>query len=127
MADNTLFDQINAVWGSDSTLTSKTKPSSVFMTNRFISLSPDGFLAASDCNRMYGLPEWAALPFLKYSTPEMDAPRNTYPKKLVQEKKLTDKKKLTLKRVCKKFNVAEFHGMQIVKLLEMQGFVLDAS
>jgi len=32
-----------------------------------------------------------------------------------------------LQRICTRFNVAEFHGMQIVKLLELQGFKLDAS
>ncbi|RLG72155.1 MAG: hypothetical protein DRO23_10860, partial [Thermoprotei archaeon] len=115
------------VWSSSGSITTKTKPNSVYMTNRFLSLDINGFLAASDCNRMHGLPEWAALPFLKCSTPTMAPPRNKYPKKLVQEKKLSDKKKLTLKRICRKFNVSEFHGKQIVQLLEMQGFSLDAN
>ena len=122
-----LFDQVNAVWESDKSITTKTKPDSVYMTNRFLSLSIEGFLAASDCNRIKNLPDWAALSFLKFSTPTQSAPRNVYPKKLTQEKKLTDKKKLTLKRICRRFNVSEFHGRQIVKLLEMQGFTLDAS
>jgi len=125
MASN-LFDQINLVWESDRSITTKTKPDSVYLTNRFLSLDLDGFLAAIDCNRMIGLPEWAALPFLKYATPERTPPRNKYPKKLVGPK-LTDKKKVTLQRICTRFNVAEFHGMQIVKLLELQGFKLDAS
>ena len=121
-----LFDQLASVWERDKSITTKTKPDSVFMTNRFLSLDLDGFLAASDCNRMKNLPEWATLPFLKYATPERSSPYNKYPKKLVGPK-LSDKKKVTLQRICTRFNVEEFHGMQIVKLLELQGFKLDAS
>ena len=124
---NDLFDQLNDVWKQSGNITTKTKPSSVYMTNRFLSLDPDSFLAASDCNRIHGLPEWAALPFLKYATPKGNAPRNTYPKKLTEGKKLTDKKKLALKRICTKFNVSDFHGMQIYQLLEAQGFRLEAN
>ena len=122
-----LFEQVGMVWENSKSITTKTKPDSVYMTNRFLSLHPDGFLAACDCNRMQGLPEWAALQFLKFSTPKRSAPRNKYPKKLVEGKKLTDKKKVTLRRICKKFNVSEFHGLQIVGLLEMQGFKLESS
>lgn len=121
-----LFDQLNAVWESRESITTKTKPDSLYMTNRFLSLDPDGFVAAVDCNRMVGLPEWAALSFLKYAIPKRVPPRNKYPKKLVGPT-LTEQKKLTLKRVCKKFNVADTHGLQIVKLLEQQGIILDAS
>lgn len=125
MAGN-LFDQINAVWeGKD--ITTKTKPDSIYMINRFLSLDPDGFMAAVDCNRMKGLPSWAALSFLTNSITNKPAPRNKYPKKLTQEKKLNDKQKVTLKRICVRFNVTEFHGRQIVQLLSMQGFKLDAS
>lgn len=122
-----LFGQINDVWESKSTISTKTKPESVFMTNRFLSLDPNGFLAAVDCNRMRGLQDWAALSFLKYATPPMPAPRNKYPKKVVQGKKLTDRKKAALKRVCVKFNVSDFHGLQIVQLLEGQGFQLETN
>lgn len=126
MAGSKLFDQINSVWRSDSTINTKTKPESIYMTNRFLSLDPDGFLAASDCNSFHKLPEWAALPFLKYATPKCAPPRNKYPKRIIEGKKLTEKKKLTLKRICTKFNVSDFHGLQIVKLLEAQGVTLDA-
>lgn len=122
-----LFEQVSMVWENNKGITTATKPDSVYMTNRFLSLSPDGFLAACDCNRLHGLPDWAALPFLKYATPKMRAPRNKYPKKVVEGKKLTDKKKAALKRICKKFNISEFHGMQVVGLLEMQGFKLESS
>ncbi len=122
-----LFEQINDVWGRSASITTKTKPDSIYMTNRFLSLDPDGFLAASDCNRAHKLPDWAALSFLKYATPKKRAPRNTYPKKLTAGKKLTDKKKVALQRVCRRFNVTEFHGLQIMGLLEQQGFKLEAS
>ncbi len=122
-----LFEQINAVWENSPSITTKTKPDSIYMTNRFLSLDPDGFMAASDCNMAHKLPEWAALPFLKYSTPKKNAPRNKYPAKVVEGKKLTEKKKIALKLLCTKFNVAEFHGMQIMKLLEQQGFILESS
>jgi len=38
-----LFDQINDVWAGKN-ITTKTKPDSVYMTNRFLSLDPDGFM-----------------------------------------------------------------------------------
>ena len=120
-----LFSQVNQVWAGDSSITTKTKPESPYMTTRFISLDRDGFLAASYVNRMGTLPPWATLPLLKGMLLSGEPPRNKYPKKTTVPK-LTAKKKLTLKRVCKLFNIAEFHGMQVVKLLEMQGFKLDA-
>ena len=121
-----LFDQINDVWTGRGIDTS-TKPDSIFMVNRFVSLNAKGFLAAVDANRLVRLPKWAALPFLKYSTPNCNAPRNKYPKKLAVAPKLNDKKKLALKRVCVKFNASDFHGKQIMELLLHHGVQLEAS
>jgi len=122
-----LFSQLNDIWKSSKNLTSETKPDSIYMLNRFISLNSDGFLPANDCNNTIHIPDWASLLFLKYSTPTRTPPRNTYPKKLTKDIKLTPKKKVVLQRICKKFNVSEFHGTQIVKLLEQQGFKLEAN
>ena len=121
-----LFLQIEQVWNSDSKLTTKTKPDSVYMTARFLSLDPDGFWAASDLNRCIGMHPSLALPFLKCNTPRMGAPRNKYPKKLTKEKKLPPKKQKALDRICKKFAVTEVHGRQILTLLEQQGKKLEA-
>ena len=41
-----LFEQINQVWEGDENITTKTKPESIYMTSRFISLDPDGLFAA---------------------------------------------------------------------------------
>ena len=127
MASSPLFDQINDVWMSSPNINTKTKPESTYMVNRFLSLEPTGFLAASDCNRMHKLPTWAALPFLKYATPKCIPPRNKYPKKLTQVKTLPPKKKRALELICKKFNITSFHGLQVMKLLEAQGFKLEAN
>jgi hypothetical protein len=121
-----LFDQINDVWRGNN-ITTGTKPNSVYMTTRFLSLDPAGFMAAVDCNRMARLPPWAGLPFLSMSTVNKVPPRNTYPKTVLKPKKLSDKKKEALRRVCVRFNVSEVHGHQIIHLLEQQGVVLEAS
>jgi len=121
MAGSTLFEQINSLWNHSNYINTETKPESIYMTNRFLSLDKDGFLAASDCNRMYGLPEWAKLSFLKYSIPKKQPPRNTYPKKLTKDRTLNKEEKTALGRICQRFNVNEFHGRQIMSLLEQQG------
>ena len=120
-----LFDQIKAVWESSPALTTNTKPESLYMVNRFLSLDPDGLLAAIDCNRAHGLPEWAALQFLKYSTVKKPSPYNKYPKKLVKSKKLTPKQQKALEKVCGHFAISEFHGTQVMSLLEQQGVKLE--
>lgn len=121
MAGTTLFDQVKAVWESSKSITTKSKPESIFMTSRFLSMNQEGFIAANDCNRVHKIPDWAALSLLKYSTPTRSAPRNKYPKKLVQNKKLSPKRKVALEMVCEKFNVSTFHGVQVMALLEAQG------
>jgi hypothetical protein len=122
-----LFNQINKIWQGSNEIDTKTKPESIYMTTRFISLDPAGLLVAGELNRMQYLPTCMALPFLKYSTVNKQAPRNKYPKKLTKGAKLTDKKKIVLKRICTKFNVDDFHGLQIMYLLEKQGFKLEAN
>lgn len=124
--ENKLFEQIEAVWKSSPELTTETKPDSIYMASRFISLSPHGFLAASELNKLRNLPPWASLPYLKYSTPTRPAPRNKYPKKLVEAPKLSERRKRALSNICRKFNVKAYHGSQIMILLEQQGFVLEA-
>jgi len=124
---NLLFEQIAQVWESSKLLTTKTKPESVYMTLRFISLDPAGIIPASEINRLQGLPPWATLPALKYATPTMKQPRNKYPKKLTQEVKLPLKKENGLKRLCDKFCVTRFHGLQIMQLLEAQGFKIESN
>ena len=122
-----LFNQIDQVWQGSPEITTKTKPESVYMVNRFISLDPLGLVVAGELNRKHKLPPWAALPFLKHMTPDRKAPRNKYPKKLMKGGKLSAKKKVVLKRICSKFNVGDFHGLQILTLLEEQGFKLEAN
>ncbi len=125
---NELFDQVKQVWTTSKDITTKTKPESAYMILRFVSLHPVGLLAASDLNRMQGLPEWAVLPALKYMTPHFNnAPRNKYPKKLTAVKKLSPKRERGLVRVCKKFNVTRFHGLQVMALLESQGIKVEAN
>lgn len=121
-----LFDQLASIWQSDEELTTEVRPDSVYMANRFLSLHPAGFLAAYECNKAHGLPEWAALPFLKHSTPKMKAPFNKYPKQLVAGVKLNDRGKMAVERLCKKFNISEAHGIQTYTLLKMQGVNVEA-
>lgn len=122
-----LFDQIGEVWQGSKNLTTKTKPDSVFMTCRFVSLDPAGLVAANFVNRAHPLPDWAALPILKYLTPDRQPPRNKYPKKLVEVDKIPAKKQKNFDMLCKKFNVDEIHGRQIMSLLEEQGFKFEGS
>ncbi len=120
-----LFEQVNQIWGSSNKINTTTKPESAFMTTRFVSMdTQDGLLVSGIVNRMHGLPEWMVLPTLKYATPNIRAPRNKFPKKLTGTK-LSDKRKNALQRVCKKFGVGEPHGLQIMDILEAQGFILE--
>lgn len=121
---NPLFDQMRNLWTKDTLVTTKTKADSVYMITRFLSLTPEGFMPAQDLNRLHKLPEWAKLPFLYYSLPQQAAPWKKYPK--VSKTKLTPKKQRALDRICTKFCVKEFHGLQIIQLLKMQGIEVEA-
>jgi len=121
-----LFEQIAQVWEGSKEITTKTKPESVFMTARFISLTLDGFTAAQALNMKGTVPPWLGLPFLKFTVPNRKAPRNVYPKQLAKQK-LNEKQQRSIELICCKFNVNEFHGMQIKKLLDAQGFKTEGS
>lgn len=126
MSKPDLFEQIGDVWRSSENITTATKPASVYMTSRFVSLSEAGFYAADELNRKIHLPEWAALPFLKYVTPKYaNPPRNKYPKKLVSKHKETDKRKKALRLIQRTFTVNEEHSNQILELLKQQGVNLE--
>ena len=51
-----LFDQINKVWQGSGEITTNTKPESIYMATRFISLDPSGLLVAGELNRMQNIP-----------------------------------------------------------------------
>jgi len=123
--DNPLFDQLRNLWTKRTVVSTKTKADSTYMLNRFLSLTPEGFLAAYDLNSMGNLPSWVGLPFLYYSVPQMEAPWKKYPK--VPAEKLAPKKQLALDRVCARFCVKELHGKQIVAILQEQGIILEAN
>jgi hypothetical protein len=116
-----LFVQTAQVWENNKAITTKTKPESAYMTTRFISLDPIGMLAAGMVNRLGTMPSWFTLPALKYATPKVKAPRNKYPKKLVDDK-LSPKDKKTVQRYMILFNVNEDHARQIKNLMEAQGY-----
>jgi hypothetical protein len=122
-APNPLIDQVRNLWTKEVQFTTETKPESIYMVSRFLSLAPDGFLAALDLNSTVKAPTWAALPFLFYTVPKQPAPYFPYPK--ANKTKLTDKRQLALNRVCRKFCVKPFHGLQIMALLEQQGVKLE--
>ena len=124
-AKNKLFDQIDNLWSKNEKVTTRTKPESVYMTNRFLSLSVNGLLPAIDCNAVIGLPDWAKLPLLYYTVPKGSKPWKKYPK--LAKEKLSEKKQKALQRLCTKYCVKDFHGMQIMTILEQQGFVLEES
>jgi len=124
MADNLLFDQISNLWTKQIKVTTETKPESIYMISRFLSLSPDGFLPALDINQIYGAPEWSKLPYLFHALPQQSSPRNKYPK--MEKSKLTPKRQRALDRICYKFCVKPFHGMQVLLLLEKQGIKVEA-
>ncbi len=125
MADiNPLFAQINNLWTKEKKVTTETKPESIYMISRFLSLSADGFLAASDINQISKAPEWCKLPYLFYAIPQQAPPRNKYPK--IDKTKLTPKRQKALDRICYKYCVKPHHGMQILTLLEKQGIKVEA-
>lgn len=125
-AGNTLFDQIGILWEKTTIVNTKTKPESIYMSCRFISLSPDGILPANECNKYSRAPEWSKLPFLQTCLPKQKRPWSKYPKK-VAENKLPPRKEKGLEQVCRKFNVDRFHGLQIMALLENQGFIIEGN
>ena len=122
-AGNKLFDQIQNLYEKDTVVTTETKPESIYMTNRFLSLSIRGFLAASECNESK-MPEWAKMPFLYYSIKKQPRPRITYPK--AETITISARRKRAIQRVCDKFGVKEYHGIQILMLLEQQGFKIES-
>jgi len=121
---DTLFDQINNLWTKEVQVTTKTKPESIYMICRFLSLSSDGFIAAMDLNQIKDCPEWAKLPFLFHSIPENSSPRNKYPK--ITKEKRTPRRQKAIDRLATKFCLKEFHALQVLSLLEKQGIQLEA-
>lgn len=124
MAGDALFTQLNNLFTKETKVNSSSKPDSVYMLNRFLSLRAGTFLLAYDCNRIKGLPDWAAYCMLYHSIPMSKAPRSKYPKKLTE--KITDKKKKVVVRIQQKFCVTEYHALQIIELLEAQGMTLES-
>jgi hypothetical protein len=126
MATNeTLYEQNQNIYTKDKVVTTDTKPLSVYMTNRFLSLSVRSFLSATDCNASVGMPEWAKLPFLYYTIKKCVPPKIDYQK--LEKMELSPKRRNALRRICVKFCVSPYHGMQILLLLESQGFVIEAN
>lgn len=122
--DNSLFDQINNLWTKEKRVSTETKAESIYMISRFLSLTQDGFLAAMDLNQIHKAPEWCKLPYLYYALPQQAVPRNKYPK--IEKVKITPRRQRALDRICKKFCVLPFHGLQIITLLEKQGIQVEA-
>lgn len=119
-----LFDQIQNLYTKEKVVKTDTKPESIYMINRFLSLSVRSFLAATECNISSKMPEWAKLPFLFYTIGKCPPPKIKYPK--MEKEVLTPRRKKALNRICQKFCVKEFHGMQILLLLEQQGIKVEA-
>jgi len=119
-----LFTQIENIWTKENKVTTDTKPESIYMINRFLSLSPSGFMASLVLNETRGVPEWAKLPYLYHSIDKQAPPRNKYPK--AEKLDLTPKRKKALERICAKFCVKPFHGLQIIALLEQQGIQVES-
>ena len=119
-----LFEQLENLYTKQERVTTETKPESIYMLNRFLSLSVRGFLAATECNASPKMPEWAKLPFLFYTIGKTQLPKINYPK--AEKEQISPRRKKALARICQKFCVKEFHGMQIMALLEQQGFKLEA-
>lgn len=122
--ENKLFDQVRNMYTKETQVDSNTKIESMYMLIRLLSLSPAGFFAAVESNRMIGAPDWAKLMHLYRSIPKQAAPRVKYPK--AEKEKITPKRKMALEKVCKLFCVGEEHAFQIMALLEHQGVVLEA-
>lgn len=120
---NKLFAQLENLYTKEQKVTTETKPESNYMILRFLSLSVRGFLAATDCNASK-LPEWAKLPYLFYTLKKGQLPKMNYPK--AEKEQLTPRRKKALLRICQKFCVKEFHGMQIMLLLEQQGIKVES-
>jgi len=117
-----LFEQIDQVWRNDTDLNSDSDIESLYMIRRFISLHPDGFLSADDCNRCIGIPDWAGAMLLMYSTPRLPrAPWMKYPKSIMKIEPLSDKRKNALNKIHKRFNTNDLHSQQIFKILKKQG------
>lgn len=119
-----LFAQIENIWTKEKKVTTDTKPESIYMINRFLSLSPSGFLASLILNETRGVPEWAKLPYLFHAIEKQNPPRNKYPK--AEKLDITPKRQKALERICAKFCVKPFHGLQIIALLEQQGIQVEA-
>jgi len=122
---NKLFDQVQNLYTKEQPVTIDSKPESIYMINRFLSLSVRGFLAASECNAAIKLPDWAKYKFLYHAIQKGAPPKINYPK--VEKEALTPRRKRALQRICEKFCVKEYHGMQILLLLEQQGFRIEAN
>lgn len=120
-----LFEQVQNLYTKEQPVTIDSKPESIYMINRFLSLSVRGFLAASECNAAAKLPDWAKYQFLYYAVQKGAPPKINYPK--MDKETLTPRRKRALVRICEKFCVKDYHGMQILLLLEQQGFKIEAT
>ena len=85
-------------------------------------MSPQGFMAAMDCN-MSKAPEWAKLAFLFYSIDKQHPPKVQYKYNVSKKESITPERQKVMDRVQSKYGTNDFHTDQIVKLLERQGII----
>lgn len=117
--DTKLFDQIAALWDKSDPPTVNTTLESVYMVNRFISLTQVGFWEASELNNIRNLPEWCYPILMHVRLPYAERKFCKYPKNLNPKK--TEGELATLEIICRKYCCSQYHGEQYVKLFIMQG------
>jgi hypothetical protein len=109
------FKYSNNFWEKTTPFDSHNVQQNHYSILRIVSFHRDGIYIAALLNTLPHLPAWAVAGTLYYGLPKRRAIPKRLPKKL--NKKPTKKQQAILDKICAKFNVGEFHGQQIVRIL----------
>lgn len=111
-----LFEFVKNLFTKEEKIDSSVNFKEGFMVNRFLSMVPEGFIAASESNKYLSrLPEWAVNSFLFHSIEKRkNAPWINFIKAESTRGKLLDK-------ISKHFNCSAKTALQIKAIFEKQG------
>lgn len=125
MSSASPFDHMKNCFTKQEPVNSDSDATTNYMLARALSMSPEGFIAASMMNEAaIDCPKWAVRMLGHAAVPAGRVPYNAYIKK--PKTPLTDKEKLVVAQLEKFYNVKPVHAIQILAILKGKNTDFDA-
>lgn len=125
MENSSPFEQAKNCFTKQEHVDSQSNGSANYMLARALSMSREGFVAASMVNEAaVDCPKWAVRMLAHVSVPPGRAPYGTYIKK--PKSPLTEKEKIVVKQLEKFYNITPVHAIQVFAILKVKKVDFDA-